>query len=87
MNNPQPKQRIKVIRPGRGYERGKTYTIVRVDPSDNTLVAADSSGKEGSWVKWDHCVAGAGECVMQDRTFGYSLMMILQPGRRTAADS
>jgi hypothetical protein len=61
MTNPQPKQRIKVIRPGRGYERGKTYTIVRVDPSDNTLVAADSSGKEGSWVKWDHCVAGGGE--------------------------
>lgn len=61
MNNPQAKQRIKVIRPGRGYERGKTYTIVRVDNSDNTLVAADSQGKEGSWVKWDHCVPAGGE--------------------------
>jgi hypothetical protein len=56
MTNPQPKQRIKVTRPGRGYERGKTYTIVRVDPNDNTLVAADSEGKEGTWVKWDYCV-------------------------------
>jgi len=61
MNNPQPKQRIKVTRPGRGYERGKTYTVVRVDSSDNTLIATDSSGKEGSWVKWEHCIPGGGE--------------------------
>jgi hypothetical protein len=61
MNNPQPQQRIKVTHSGRGYERGKTYTVVRIDHSDNTLVAIDASGKEGSWVKWDHCIAAGGE--------------------------
>ena len=55
VNNPQPKQRIKVKRNSNGYERGKTYVIVRVDPNDNTLVAADSQGKEGSWISWRHC--------------------------------
>jgi len=61
MNNPQAKQRIKITRPTRGYVPGKTYTIVRVDNSDNTLMAADSQGKEGTWVKWDHCVPAAGD--------------------------
>jgi hypothetical protein len=61
MNSPQPKQRIKVTRPSRGYECGKTYTIVRVDESDNTLIATDSEGKEGSWIKWDYCVQANGE--------------------------
>jgi hypothetical protein len=61
MKRPQPKQRIKVTRPSRGYECGKTYTIVRVDNDDNTLVATDSEGKEGSWIKWDCCVQVTGE--------------------------
>ena len=61
MTRPQPKQRIKVTRPTRGYELGKTYTIVRVDNDDNTLIASDSEGQEGSWVKWDHCVLVNGE--------------------------
>jgi hypothetical protein len=61
MKRPQPKQRIKVTRPSRGYECGKTYTIVRVDNDDNTLVATDSEGKEGSWIKWDCCVQVNGE--------------------------
>jgi hypothetical protein len=61
MNRPQPKQRIKIIRPGRGYECGKTYTIVRVDENDNTLIAVDSEGKEGSWIKWEYCKLSDGE--------------------------
>ena len=59
MNNPQVKQRIKIKRPSQGYERGKTYVIVRVDPNDNTLVAADSQGKEGPWIQWRNCEACA----------------------------
>lgn len=55
MNNPQAKQRIKIKRPSNGYERGKTYVIVRVDHSDNTLIAADANGKEGAWIPWRHC--------------------------------
>jgi len=55
MDNPRIKQRIKIKRPTRGYERGKTYVIVRVDTNDNTLVAADSEGKEGTWIQWRHC--------------------------------
>ena len=55
MNNPQPKQRIRVSHRGRGYEPGKTYTIVRVDSGDNTLVADDSNGIEGPWIKWTQC--------------------------------
>jgi hypothetical protein len=61
MARPQPKQRIKVTRPSCGYELGKTYTIIRVDDNDNTLIAADSGGNEGSWIKWDHCVQADGE--------------------------
>jgi hypothetical protein len=61
MTRPQPKQRIKVTRPSCGYEPGKTYTIIRVDDNDNTLIAADSAGREGSWIKWDHCVQADGE--------------------------
>jgi hypothetical protein len=56
MKNPQRNQRIRVIRSGRGYEPGKTYTVTKVDPSDNTLIAADSGGNEGSWLKWDQCI-------------------------------
>jgi hypothetical protein len=59
MNNPQVKQRIKVKRSSNGYECGKTYFIVRVDPNDNTLVAADSQGKEGSWIAWALCELSA----------------------------
>jgi hypothetical protein len=55
MKNPQVKQRIKVKRSGRGYQVGRTYTVVRVDPNDSTLVAVDSEGGEGSWIKWDQC--------------------------------
>ena len=61
MNNPQKKQRIRVTRASRGYELGKIYTIVRVDPNDSTLVAADSNGTEGSWVKWELCVLAGPE--------------------------
>jgi hypothetical protein len=61
MTRPQPKQRIKVTRPSRGYECGKTYTIVRVDDNDNTLIAIDSDGKEGSWIKWESCIQADGE--------------------------
>ena len=61
MNNPKTKQRIKVLRACRGYEIGKTYTIERVDATDNTLVATDSSGVEGSWLKWDACVLAGPE--------------------------
>ncbi len=61
MNRPQPKQRIKVTRPRSGYECGKVYTIARVDDNDNTLIATDSEGKEGSWIKWDYCVPVNGE--------------------------
>ena len=61
MNNPQKKQRIKVLRACRGYEMGKTYTVERVDTTDNTLVAIDSSGVEGSWLKWDACVLAGPE--------------------------
>lgn len=59
MNSPQVKQRIKVKRSSNGYERGKTYVIARVDHNDNTLVAADSQGKEGSWISWRHCEPAA----------------------------
>jgi hypothetical protein len=61
MTRPQPKQRIKITLPSRGYECGKTYTIVRVDENDNTLVAVDSEGKEGSWIKWEYCKLSDGE--------------------------
>ncbi len=61
MKRPQPRQRIRVTHPSRGYECGKTYTIVRVDDNDNTLVATDSEGKEGSWIKWDYCVPATAE--------------------------
>ena len=56
MKNPQRNQRIRVTRQCRGYEPGKIYTISRVDASDNTLIAVDSGGHEGSWIKWDACV-------------------------------
>lgn len=55
MDNPKRNQRIKITHTGRGYEVGKIYTVIRVDPNDNTLMATDSSGKEGGWVKWDYC--------------------------------
>jgi hypothetical protein len=56
MNDPQKNQRIKVLRSIRGYEVGKSYVITRVDSTDNTLIAVDADGKEGSWLKWDDCV-------------------------------
>ncbi len=60
MNRPQKKQRIRVTRASCGYELGKTYVVVRVDPIDSTLMAADEAGREGGWIKWEHCaVAGA----------------------------
>jgi hypothetical protein len=61
MTNPQPKQRIRITRSGRGYVPSKTYTIARVDPNDNTLIAVDSEGKEGSWIQWNHCVLAGGD--------------------------
>jgi hypothetical protein len=56
MNNPQRNQRIRVTRSGCGYDLNKTYTIATVDASDNTLIAVDSNGNEGSWIKWDQCI-------------------------------
>ena len=56
MKNPQVKQRIKVNRPGRGYQPGKSYLVARIDNSDNTLIATDAEGNEGNWIKWDHCM-------------------------------
>lgn len=56
MKNPQRNQRIRVIRSGRGYDTGKIYVVTKIDTSDNTLMAVDSSGNEGSWVKWENCV-------------------------------
>jgi hypothetical protein len=61
MIRPQLKQRIKVTRPSRGYEAGKTYTILRVDDNDNTLIAVDSEGKEGPWIKWEYCIPSEGQ--------------------------
>jgi hypothetical protein len=55
MKNPRKNQRIRVIRETRGYERDRVYTIDRVDTSDNTLTAADASGKVGPWVQWINC--------------------------------
>lgn len=55
MEQPQRNQRIKVTRRGKGYEPGKTYIVVRVDTNDNTLVAADAAGQEGSWISWSQC--------------------------------
>ncbi len=37
------------------YQQGKTYTVVAVDPNDNTLRARDSSGEEGNWIRWNDC--------------------------------
>jgi hypothetical protein len=61
MNHPQIKQRIRITRSGRGYDTSKTYTVLRVDPNDNTLIAVDSEGREGSWIKWDNCVLATGD--------------------------
>ena len=61
MKNPQVKQRIKVTRAGRGYQLGRSYTVVRVDPNDSTLVAVDSEGNEGSWIKWDLCAPASAD--------------------------
>ncbi len=57
MQNPKTNQRFRVIRPTRGYELNKIYKVVRVDNSDDTLVGVDSEGKEGSWIKFDSCIA------------------------------
>ena len=56
MNNPKKHQRIRVPRATNGYQPGKIYTIERIDASDNTLIAKDTSGKEGRWIKWSECV-------------------------------
>ena len=55
MNEPKPNQRIRVTQARMGYEIGKPYTVVRVDNSDSTLIAADASGKEGAWIRWELC--------------------------------
>ena len=57
MDNPKVNQRFRVIRPTRGYELNKVYKVVRVDNGDDTLVGVDAEGKEGSWIKFDSCVA------------------------------
>lgn len=55
MNCPRLKQRIRIKRPTRGYEGGKTYVVVRIDTNDNTLMATDSEGREGPWIQWRNC--------------------------------
>jgi hypothetical protein len=37
------------------YEPGRCYTVVRLDESDQTLMARDASGREGNWIKWCDC--------------------------------
>lgn len=37
------------------YERGKTYTVVRIDSNDSTLSAKDSTGKVHGWIRWEDC--------------------------------
>jgi len=37
------------------YVRGKTYTVVRIDPNDSTLNAKDSTGKVHGWIRWQDC--------------------------------
>jgi hypothetical protein len=59
MNNPQRNQRIRIAGNNRGYSANQIYTITKVDPSDNTLTATDSDGREGPWVKWDNCFPAA----------------------------
>jgi hypothetical protein len=56
MKNPQVNQRIRVTTASRGYDLGTVYLITKVDHSDNTLIARDAQGREGSWIKWDVCM-------------------------------
>jgi len=37
------------------YVRGKTYTVVSIDPNDSTLNAKDSGGKVHGWIRWQDC--------------------------------
>jgi len=37
------------------YVRGRTYTVVRIDSSDSTLSAKDSTGKVHGWIRWEDC--------------------------------
>lgn len=34
------------------YQPGVLYRVVRVDTSDQTLVAVNPAGQEGNWIKW-----------------------------------
>jgi hypothetical protein len=34
---------------------GDVYTVVSVDPNDNTLRAKDANGIEGDWIRWSDC--------------------------------
>ncbi|MCC5840612.1 MAG: hypothetical protein JJT96_10855 [Opitutales bacterium] len=37
---------------GHNYKSGLIYRVVRVDSSDQTLVAVGPGGEEGNWIKW-----------------------------------
>lgn len=37
------------------YQPNETYTVARIDPNDQTLIAKDSSGEEGNWIRWADC--------------------------------
>ena len=41
------------------YLPNETYTVVRVDANDQTLVAKDDFGEEGHWIRWSDCAQHA----------------------------
>lgn len=40
---------------GHSYEPGRSYTVTRIDNSDQTLQARDSMGGQGNWINWSDC--------------------------------
>jgi len=39
---------------GNGYQADQVYTVVSVGTNNSTLMASDSTGRTGSWVRWDN---------------------------------
>lgn len=37
------------------YQPNETYIVSRIDSNDQTLIAKDSSGEEGNWIRWADC--------------------------------
>lgn len=79
MKQPEKDSRIKVLRPVSGYEPGRVYVVIRVDPMDHTLMAVDRDGNEGGWVKWEDCTA-AGDPIswawLKERLSGEALELL-----------